>query len=194
MTMLRRTTLLLACLGATLLAGCGFHPRAELVLPAGLGPVVVVSGDPYSPLGGNLARALTRAGAAGQSSAAGCANAAGPGCAGTGGAPVSASVVPGTANLRIVSEAWVEGPLTIDSFSHVREYVITLTVTFAFTAADGTDLVPLQEVVLQRDFTYDDSHALGSSEEQATIREEMQRDMAASILRRIGIALRNRPS
>lgn len=168
---LRRIAPLVACLAAFALAGCGFHPRAELDIPADLGPVKVVGGDPYSPLSDSLARALTRAHAQ----------------------PAGANDAR-TATLRVASEEWNEGPLSVDALAHVREYVITYKVSFAFVAADETDIAPLQEVKLQRDYTYDDSHALGASQEQSTIREEMQRDMAASIMRRIGIALRNRKS
>lgn len=168
---LRRIPLLFACLCALTLAGCGFHPRSELALPPDLGPVKVVASDPYSPLADSLSRALTRAKA-----------------------QTASTTDTQVATLRIASEAWTEGPLSVDSFSHVREYIITYTVKFAFLAADNTDITPLQEVKLQRDYTYDDSHALGASEEQSTIREEMQRDMAASIIRRIGIALRNHKS
>jgi LPS-assembly lipoprotein len=191
---LRRILLPTICLSAFVLAGCGFHPRAELVMPADLGPVRVVGGDPYSPLADSLSRALTRANAQPASSqacnptpaatpAAGSAISAAAGCTDT-----------KVATLRVVSEVWSEGPLTVDSFSHVREYIITYTVKFAFVAADNTDITPLQDIKLQRDYTYDDSHALGASQEQSTIREEMQRDMAASIMRSIGIALRNRKS
>ena len=168
---LRRILLPTLCLGAFALAGCGFHPRAEIDVPADIGPVKVVGSDPYSPLADSLSRALKRANAQPADSA-------------------DAKV----ATLRVVSEVWNEGPLSVDSFSHVREYIITYKVKFAFVAADNTDISPLQEVKLQRDYTYDDSHALGASQEQSTIRDEMQRDMAASIMRRIGIALRNRKS
>ena len=165
---LRRIQLLLASIALFALVGCGFHPRAELVLPADLGPVKVVGGDPYSPLADSLSRALTRAHALPA-------------------APAETNV----ATLRIVSEAWTEGPLSVDSFSHVREYIITYTVKFAFVAADNTDISPLQDIKLQRDYTYDDSHALGASQEQSTIREEMQRDMAAMLIRQVGVALRH---
>jgi LPS-assembly lipoprotein len=151
-----------------LLTACGFHPRGELQLPPNLGPVKVQASDPYSSLGDILARALERAGA---HDASGDAN---------------------TATLRIAGEVFKEGPLSVDNFSRVREYVITYTVNFEFTAADGSVLTPLQEVKLERNFTYDDTHALGSAAEQGTIHDELQRDMAASILRHIGIALRNK--
>jgi len=164
-----RTLRLLSCAALlALLAACGFHPRGELALPPDLGPVKVQASDPYSPLSDSLARALARAGAP------------------------AAEADTKVATLRIAGETFSEGPLSVDNFSHVREYVINYVVSFEFTAADGSVLVPLQAVKLQRDFTYDDTHALGSAAEQGTIREEMQRDMAASILRRIGIALRNK--
>ncbi len=165
---LRRITLLFACICTFMLAGCGFHPRAELALPMDLGPVKVVASDPSSPLGDALSRVLTRAGAK-------------PALAGD----------TKVATLQVVSEAWSELPLSVDAFSHVREYIITYDVKFSFVAADNTDINPLQEAKLQRDFTYDDAHALGASQELDTIHEEMQRDMAATIIRRIGIALRH---
>lgn len=180
---LRRIPLLFACICTSMLVGCGFHPRAELALPPDLGPVRVVTSDPYSPLGDSLSRVLTRAGA--QPAAQGCAGAAGaapgpnPGCAGK------------VATLHVVSETWAEVPLSVDAFSHVREYIITYSVKFSFVAADNTDISALQEAKLQRDFTYDDAHALGAAQERDTIHEELQRDMAATIIRRIGIALRH---
>lgn len=151
-----------------MLAACGFHPRGALVLPPNLGPVKVVASDPYSPLGDNLSRALTRAGAA----------------------PAAASDSK-VATLRIVSETWVSAPLSVSAFAQVREYIITYTVKFSFTAANNTDVVAVQEQKLQRDFVYADSHALGSAVEQTTIREEMQRDMAAMVIRQLGVALRH---
>ena len=55
--------LLITVLSVAALSACGFHPRARLNLPDTLGPVTVQSADKYSPLGLELASALTRAGA-----------------------------------------------------------------------------------------------------------------------------------
>ncbi len=168
--MLRRLLVTFACLCSVALAGCGFHPRAELAIPDGLGPVRVVAGDPYSPLGQQLSRALTRAHA----------QPADP-----------ANLSDKAAVLRIVGESWEEAPLSIDSHAHAHEYYVTYVVKFSFTAADGKDIEPVQEARLQRNYEFDIDHSLGSSQESATIHEEMQRDMAATIMRRIGIALRH---
>jgi LPS-assembly lipoprotein len=159
-----------ACSCVLALVGCGFHPRAELVIPPDLGPVKVVSSDPYSPLGDALSRALTHAHAQ-------PADAINPNAR--------------TATLRIVSEVWKEAPLSINGLGEAQEYYMTYVVKFSFTAADGTDISELQEAQLQRNFLYDVTHALGSGSEQDTIRQEMQRDMAATIIRRIGIAVRH---
>jgi LPS-assembly lipoprotein len=168
---LRRMSLPFACICLLVLAACGFHPRGELMVPASLGPVKVVSSDPYSPLGDSLARVLTRAGVA-----------------------PAAATDSKVATLRIVSETWVSSPLSVSAFAQIREYIITYTVKYSFTAADNTDVIPLQEQKLQRDFVYADSHALGSAVEQTTIREEMQRDMTAMIIRQLGVVLRHSKS
>lgn len=160
-----------ACAGVLALGGCGFHPRGELVVPLDLGPVRVVTGDPYSPLGESLSRALTNA----HVQAADTADAKGK-----------------VATLRIVNENWGQVPLSVDAHAQATEYLITYVVKFSFTAADGHDIEPVQEARIERDFQYDVAHALGSSSEQDTIRQEMQRDMAATIMRRIDIALRHK--
>jgi LPS-assembly lipoprotein len=95
-------------LSALLLAGCGFHPRAELVLPDSLGPITVQTADPYSPLGLELAASLERAGAA----------------QGAEGAPAAA--------LKITAENWNTAPLSVDELARVREY------TYDITASAGS--------------------------------------------------------
>ncbi|HEY2344379.1 MAG TPA: LPS assembly lipoprotein LptE [Xanthomonadaceae bacterium] len=169
---MKRSRLLfaLACASAIALSGCGFHPRAELVVPPELGPVKVVTGDPYSPLGESLSRALTHAHAQ---------------------AADATDAKARVATLHIVHEEWTQVPLSVNAHAQATEYIITYVVKFSFTAADGTDIEPVQEARIERDFEYDVTHALGSASEQDTIRQEMQRDMAATIMRRIGIALRH---
>jgi len=165
---LRRIALLFVLVSVLALAGCGFHPRGELVLPPSLGPVRVVSTDPYSPLADNLSRALTRAGA-------------------TPAVATDTKVV----TLSIVSDTLTVTPLSVTAFAQITEFNMVYTVKFSFTTADGTDISALQQVTLQRDYTYDVTHALGAAQEQDTLRQELQRDMADTIMRRISISLRH---
>ena len=161
-----RVTLILA--GAVLLAACGFHPRAQLSLPATLGPVKVETTDPYSPLSLELATALERAGAT----------------AATEGAPSS--------SLKITGESWNTRPLSVDQLARVQEYITTYRVDFVLLDAAGTAVVDPQSIELSREYTYDISASAGSPAEQELIQRELRRDMEAAILRRLDVVLRPR--
>jgi LPS-assembly lipoprotein len=161
-----RVALTLAC--AVLLAACGFHPRAQLSLPATLGPVSVQTADPYSPLGLELATALERAGAT----------------AAAEGTPSSA--------LKITSERWNTRPLSVDQLARVQEYITTYRVDFVLLDAAGKPVIEPQYIELSREYTYDISASAGSPAEQELIQRELRRDMESAILRRLDVVLRPR--
>ncbi|CAN5207157.1 hypothetical protein BH11PSE14_BH11PSE14_15580 [soil metagenome] len=162
-----RLLLTLAC--AVLLAACGFQPRAQLNLPAALGPVKVETADPYSPLGLELATALERAGAT----------------------PAAKDVA--SSSLKITSEAWTTRPLSVDQLARVREYITLYRVGFVLLDAAGQPLIEPQEIELSREYTYDISESAGSPAEQELIQRELRRDMESSILRRLDVVLRPKP-
>jgi LPS-assembly lipoprotein len=147
-------------------AACGFHPRATVALRDELGPVQVQTADPYSPLAYGLSTALTRAGAQ-------------PAVAGQ-----------PAATLDVKEERMQTRPLTLDSTIRVREYETRYIVKFELRAADGTVLVPTQEVELTREYTYDALEPGGSPAEQELLQNELRRDMQAAILRRVDVVLR----
>ncbi len=163
---MRRLTILMS---TALLAACGFHPRAQLNLPASLGPISVVTSDPYSPLALELSRALERAGAV---------------------APVEGVA---SSALKITSEAWSTAPLSVDQFARVREYVTRYRVDFALVDGAGKLIVEPQTIELSREYTYDINASAGSPAEQELIQRELRRDMRAAILRRIDVVLRPKP-
>lgn len=158
-----------AALCALAVTACGFHPRAKLDLPDTLGPVRVVTADPYSALGLELTTALTRAGA----------------IAATGDAP--------SAVLKITDESIVNAPLSIDQLARVREYVTRYRVKFVLQGADGLPLIDAQSIELSREYGFDVNASAGSPAEQELIKRELRRDMEAAILRRIEVALRHKP-
>jgi LPS-assembly lipoprotein len=157
--------LVMVCLVA-MLAACGFRPRASLAVATELGPVQVQSADPYSPLAQGLSTSLSRAGAQ--------------------------SAVDGepAATLRVVSEALTTRPLAVDSRAQVREYETRYAVKFELLDAAGAVKVPVQEVVLTREYTYDSIASAGSPAEQELLQRELRRDMQAAILRRLDAVLR----
>lgn len=160
---MRATVLLLSAL---CLSACGFHPRAQLLLPDSLGPIAVQTADPYSPLGLELASALERAGAT--------------------------AAVKGTpsAVLKITAENWHTAPLSVDQFARVREYITRYRVQFALVDAEGKLLIDPQSIELSREYTYDITASAGSPVEQELIQRELRRDMQAAILRRLDVVLR----
>lgn len=155
---------LLAALAS--LVACGFQPRQSAGFVTALGQVQVVGAADGSALAAGLRRALERAGA---SAPAGDASAA---------------------RLQIFSEGFREGPVSVDRFARIREYQTRYTVDFQVSGAGGDVLVPRQAVELVREYSYDSTRAAGTGEEQEVVREELQREMVAAILRRIDAALR----
>ena len=162
-------TRILAILALALgLTACGFHLRSALTLPPDLGPVRVTARDPYSPLAESLAVALENAGATA--------------------APEDATG--GVATLRIRSEKWASIPISVDQFGRAQEYTLRYAVMFSLDKADGTNVVPQQTVELARDYVSVPTRSTGTEGEREVLAREMQKEMTASILRRIDAASR----
>ncbi len=157
--------LLALVLIAGLLSGCGFHLRNSLNLPENLGPVRVLAVDRYSPLADMLSDGLARAGALS--------------------APVDATDV---ATLQVVSEEWVDTPISHDQFGRAQEYALRYAVVFSMKRADGSDAVPQQAVELSRDYLAPVVDSIGKASEREMLVVELRRDMAAAILRRVDAA------
>ena len=173
-----RFRLPLLILALVLLAGCGFHLRSKIALPADLGPVRVTSSSAsYSALVTSLSRGLQAAGA-------------------TLAAPIgeedsTAEAATQVATLRVVSERWGDLPIAVDQFGRSQEFSLRYAVVFAFAKADGTDLVPQQVVELSRDYVSPPQDATGTTTEREVLADELRREMAASILRRIDGVVRS---
>ena len=147
----------------SLLAGCGFHLRNALLLPADLGPVRIVASDMEGVLAQGLRQSLDRAGA---------------------------DVVDGhdgeeVATLRIVSERWANTPISIDQFGRSQEFTLRYAVIFKLQRADGTDLVPQQAIELSRDYISVPTRSAGTEDEREILGKELRREMVSAVVRRI---------
>ena len=154
---------------AVLLVACGFRLRGSQSGDApelDLGPLQVVSSNQESDLGDRLVPLLERAGAT------------------TPATGEKASV------LRLLAERWADRPLTVDSNVEVREFITVYTVEFELVGADGSARVPRQQIELSREYTFDVNAAGGTPAERLLIQEELSREMAAAVLRRIAAAER----
>lgn len=161
--MIRIPNVALLTLLTLVLSGCGFHLRNALTLPEDLGPVRVVSADPYSPLGTSLAQALTRIGAT----------------------PASADAVEDVATLEVISERWGSRPISIDQFGRAQEFSLRYAVVFGLRKGDGSDVLPRQVIELSRDYISSPTNPTGAESEQELLSRELRREMVAQILRRI---------
>lgn len=166
------TRLLLSIALAAGLAGCGFHPRNALMLPADVPAVQVTSNVPYSELTKLLERNL-RASGAQIITAAGSADAQ------------AAELAEDAARLQVLSERWGDLPIAIDGRGRAQEYRMRYAAIFVFKRADGSVLVPQQVIELSRDYVAPPTDATGTTTEREILATELRREMAASILRRI---------
>lgn len=168
---------------ALALGGCGFHLRNALALPSDLGPLRVVSRDPYSSLAESLSEALTRAGAVPAPELPP------PTTDGTTAATEDEAALH-VATLRIRSERWGTTPLSVNQRGRAQEFTLRYAVVFGLTRADGSEFVPEQVIELARDYISVPATSSGTEGEREILAREMRRDMVASILRRIDAASR----
>jgi LPS-assembly lipoprotein len=144
------------------LSACGFHLRNKIALPADLGPVRVTSTTQYSPLAEAVATGLRHSGAM----------------------PAEADAKD-VASLEILSERWGDLPIAMDDRGRAQEFSLRYAAVFVFRRADGSDLVPQQVVELSRDYVSPPENTTGTTTEREILADELRREMAASILRRI---------
>ncbi|HZP66439.1 MAG TPA: LPS assembly lipoprotein LptE [Rudaea sp.] len=149
------------------LSACGFHLRGEVALPPTMQRVHLAISDPYSPLKRDLEAALARSGAKIENNA------------GEGIAEVTISAVSLGAVVR-----------SVGANAYVNEFSMVYHVEIEVTDANGKTLMPKQTVEHSREFTFDQSQAIGTSAEQDEIKKEMERDMVQALLRRIEAAER----
>lgn len=155
-----------AILGAAL-AACGFHLRREAQLPATMQRVHIDIADASSALARDLGKALQRSGAQ---------------LVAQGGA--------GAATLKVGSNGYSTDVLSVGGNARATEYTLRYRVEVSATDAAGGELLPVQTIELTRDFTFDASQALGIAAETDLLRQELERDMVATILRRLQVVAR----
>lgn len=158
----RPILVLLPALCALLLSACGFHLREPLRLPPQLVGVQVTATNPYSPLAQALTRSLDRAGFS-----------------------VAERGGEGVAQLRILSERWDSQAISVDQFGRAQEFTLRYAAVFRVIGADGEELVPEQVIELSRDYVSMPENSTGSESEREMLARELQREMAAAVLRRI---------
>jgi LPS-assembly lipoprotein len=156
-----RTWLVLLTVGV--LAGCGFHLRGSQPLPY---ESIYVGAPANSELGAALRRSI-RASA---------------------GTRIADSPQEAEAVLAVVGENREKVILTLDTAGRVREFQLRYRFVFRLHDRKGADLLPQTEILLTRDFTFNDSVLLAKEQEEALLYADMQNDLVQQIVRRLAAA------
>jgi LPS-assembly lipoprotein len=149
----------------TMLSACGFQLRgvASATLPAELKVMRVTAGSGliYPPFVVDIRSVL-------QSQAG-----------------VQLVDAPGVPTLTLLEERADSQILSIDSTGKVSSYLLDYRLTFKLTDAAGKELLGAQSVKLQREYSFDKLSVLAKEKEDEFLRNEMRRDAAQQILRRL---------
>lgn len=155
--------LMIALFAAALLSACGFHLRGQVGMP--FGTLYLQTPNPGSPLAADLRRNLEANGVRLTDTAD------------------KADVI-----LDIAGERDDKQILTLGGSGRVTEYQLYYRVSLRAYDLKQQEWVPAEEVVIRRDYSYDDTRILAKEQEEAMLRQSMHSDMAQQIMRRLSRA------
>jgi LPS-assembly lipoprotein len=144
-----------------LLSGCGFHLRGSVELPQAMARSYIVA-DKSSALGLELENTLRAAGG-----------------------EVVRTRAEATAVLTLHEERLGSRVLTLDAQGRASGLVLTLLASFSLVDGAGALLVDREGVRIEREYSFDPDNVLAQGGEASVLHEEMRRQAAAQILRRV---------
>ncbi|GAB4167657.1 MAG: hypothetical protein Kow0020_00690 [Wenzhouxiangellaceae bacterium] len=157
-----RAATTLALLGAVLASGCGFQLRGAAGLPPELDVTRIEAPDPDAPFVRELRAQLVANGVR----------------LATGAAEPAARLVIRESRIR-------RRALSIAADARVREYELVFELVFDLYAPDGSAMIRGERLRQVRDYQFDAQEILGAANEEELLREDMIREMARSVLRRL---------
>ena len=144
-----------------LLAGCGFQLQGPPTMPEGMQRTYIDTPDRHSPFYRALRRDLLAAGI---------------------------EIVDREADASAVLAVYVDDTdqrvLSVSARNVPTEYEVYYTVEYGVTSGDET-LLPVQDLTLTSDYTYDSTLVLGKAREEETLRNALARDLVRIILKQI---------
>ena len=157
-----------------LITGCGFYLRGRLTLPPDMTAIRIQSSTPYSALVKLLRQTIRASKIAVTDDETATAGATTVG------------------QLTILTERWGDLAISIDNHGRAQEYSVRYATLF--TLVDGKDrvIVPQQMIELSRDYLSPPQDATGTATEREILSNELRREMAAAILRRVDSVVRQR--
>lgn len=95
-----------------------------------------------------------------------------------------------SASLVVLQNFQHKAILSLSGKGLVREFQLTRTFMYRIDDAQGKELLPASQIVLQRDMSFDDERIFAKEAEELTIWREMQQDMVQQLLRRLSASSR----
>jgi LPS-assembly lipoprotein len=99
-----------------------------------------------------------------------------------------------SASLVILRNDQHKSILSLSATGLVREFQLTRTFSYRIQDAQGKELLPMSQIVLQRDMTFDDTRIFAKEAEEVMILREMQTDIVQQLLRRLAASSRSAKS
>lgn len=154
--------LLLSATLLAILAGCGWHLRGSLPLPAGLNSVFVINQAESTDLNSSLLELLK-----------------------ANDVTVANTLDETQLTITIVSQQNTRRIATLSSKSRVSEYELNSEAVFSIADAQGQMLLPATNIAVSRTYRYDENDVVGKAGEERLLQQEMLRELAQNILRRL---------
>lgn len=158
---LRRLRIGLVWVLGALAAGCGFHLRGAVEYPPAMAVTYIDATDRYTPFYHQL-RAALRAGGVRLT-----------------GDPTRAGAV-----LRILRDESGQRVLSVSARNTPREFEVFYVVRYALQIG-GSEAIAPQELVLTRDYTYDETLVLGKGAESQVMRAALAADLVGLVTRQL---------
>jgi len=159
--MLRPLTVVFLALA--LLTACGFHLQGRQGLPAPLARVHLEADERQSEFVASLRAALKGAGAV-----------------------IEPQPGVGIARVRVLRDRVTERVLTVSARNIPTDYELTHDVRVAVDGPDGRELMPQEDFMQTRVYSFDERKLLAKEREKDLLLAAMARDMSSVVLRRLG--------
>ena len=148
---------------ALLVAACGFQLRGQATLPFGS---LYVDAAPTSPFALQLKRVVQT------------------------GSGTRVTSRPGEAEavLQILNELQEKHILSLGSGGRVREFQLRYRILYRLTDEKNREHIPASEIILKRDYSFNDEQALSKESEEALLYRDMRNDAVQQLVRRLQAA------
>lgn len=146
---------------AAALSACGFHLQGHVPLPDPVKTPYLEAPDRQSDFVQSLRRALL-----------------------SNGAHLAHEKGQASAVVSIVHDSVTRRVLSVSATNQPNQYEVTYTVGFVVTAGDR-ELLPQEELSTTRSYSFDERLLLAKGHEEDILREDMARDLADMVMRRL---------